>query len=188
MTTTPVKKNLSRLAIVGLFALFIGPFALAWYLFNHHDSLTWSTVNHGTLITPTIKTTDLGLQGQKWHILFLTDGACEQQCQHQQDLIIRLWLAMGKRKDQIIPEMLTTFKEDNHFLALSKKRFPDLIISYFPQDNLATLETQLSQDTLPTLSPENFYLADRRGHIMMAYAANTNPKAIISDLKRLIKG
>lgn len=195
MTTTPIKKALSRLAVLGIFALFVGPFLFAWFLFNHSDQLTLKTVNKGTLLSPTINTNNFilknanhtreTLKGKKWHLLFLTDKPCQQQCQNKLDLAIRIWLALGKRKDQITPVMLTSYQKEEN--VLSTTQFPDLTIFHFPKENFLTLTHQLSKAGQPR-PEDNFFLVDGRGQIMMAYAPDTNPKDMIKDLKRLLKG
>lgn len=176
---SPRTKSLS--IIFAVFFAFSAPMLLAWYFFNHSDSSRLNTVNRGILVKPMPEITEL--KSNKWHLIYLTNNSCNASCLGQLDLMERIWLGLGKRRDQITPIFLTTHSDEINL----ENTAPDVKQQTLAETEFATLTQQLPDNAKPQ-QPGSFFIADSRGNIMMAYPQDIDGKSIIKDFKRLIKG
>jgi len=190
----------SRLILLLILAVVIGPFLFAWVLVKRADLHEFKTTNHGDLIPspPNVsqhnfydfndKTTTSGkkLLG-KWWLVYVGPQKCYQECQEVLYNLKQLHVALGKdssRLDRLfIPHPNCPNDLCEVFLS---EYYPDLTRAKFESKDFKALFTY------PTLALENetlgdIYIIDPLGNVMMHYSPEMEPKSILSDLKRLLR-
>lgn len=194
---TPQQRK-NRQLIIGIFALSIIPFSIAWFLAKNPELLTPSATNHGQLITPIITTERTDFQGfdtfsqdnlkeleAHWLIVNVIPKAnCGDICldaihkSRQLRLMLNKELVRTRRAVLVLdanvsPESVATWwKEDGDLLRL--------------KPNAAVIEklNLLYNGRIPEGA---LLLVDPLGNFMMQYAPNFNPYDAKSDLMHLLK-
>ena len=194
--TSQQRKN--RQLIIGIFAMSIIPFSIAWFLAKNPELLTPSVTNHGQLITPIITTERTDFQGfdtfsqnnlkeldAHWLIVNVIPKAdCNETCldaiykSRQLRLMLNKELVRTRRAVLVLDANVSQesaaawWKEDGDLLRL--------------KPNAAVIEKlnllyngQIPEGTL--------LLVDPLGNFMMQYAPNFNPYDAKSDLMHLLK-
>jgi cytochrome oxidase Cu insertion factor (SCO1/SenC/PrrC family) len=185
------KRNLrQRRFLVGLAALFFVPLGLSFYLFYGHSSLTpGNRVNRGALIDPVrpMPPLSVALLGagrtapdflqHKWTILYANVGACTDICRAKLYDTRQVRLALDRDMGRV-QRVLVADADccDPQFL---QAEHPDLI-SVRAADAAPLLEG------LPQGSGR-IYVIDPLGNLMMSYAPDAAPKALLEDMKRLLR-
>lgn len=193
---TPQQRK-NRQLIIGIFALSIIPFSIAWFLAKNPD-LTPSAINKGQLITPVITTEHADFSGfdsfsqenlkeleAHWLIVNVIPKAdCNDVCldalhkSHQLRLMLSKELVRTRRAVLILDSNTAAetaenwWKEDGDLLRL--------------KPNAAVIEklNLLYNGQIPDGA---LLLVDPLGNFMMQYAPQFNPYDVKSDLMHLLK-
>ncbi|MEI7795973.1 MAG: hypothetical protein WCI06_04975 [Methylococcaceae bacterium] len=184
--------------IIGIFALSIIPFSIAWFLAKNPELLTPSATNHGQLIAPIITTERADFQGfdtfsqdnlkeldAHWLIVNVIPKAdCGETCldaiykSRQLRLMLNKELVRTRRAVLVLDanvsqeSVATWWKDDGDLLRL--------------KPNAAVIEklNVLYNGQIPEGA---LLLVDPLGNFMMRYAPNFNPYDVKSDLMHLLK-
>ena len=188
-------------AIVGIPLIVIALSSLLYWLADSRR-VDLGTVNNGELIIPPLQFAEAELktlQGApylfgdlepKWMFLVIGDQACQNACERMLYLARQSLVALGKRMNRV---RLGYLSYENAIGPALQQR---LIAEYPGIERIALNQGALQQllgDT-PQL-PNSFYVVDPQGWLMMRYQAddleqaalNDLGKAIVKDMKRLIK-
>lgn len=194
---TPQQRK-NRQLIIGIFAMSIIPFSIAWFLAKNPELLTSNATNHGRLITPIITTERTDFQGfdtfsqenlkeleSHWLIVNVVPTAnCAEICvdaihkSRQLRLMLNKELVRTRRAVLILdtntqPETAANWwKDDNDLLRLKPNA------AFIEKLNL------LYNGKIPEGA---LLLVDPLGNFMMQYAPNFNPYDVKSDLMHLLK-
>jgi hypothetical protein len=194
--TSQQRKN--RQLIIGIFAMSIIPFSIAWFLAKNPELLTPSATNHGQLITPIITTERTDFQGfdtfsqdnlkeleAHWLIVNVIPKAnCGEICldaiykSRQLRLMLNKELVRTRRAVLVLDSNVSQdsatnwWKEDSDLLRLK----PNAVV--IEKLNLL-YNGQIPEGAL--------LLVDPLGNFMMQYAPNFNPYDAKSDLMHLLK-
>lgn len=194
--TSQQRKN--RQLIIGIFALSIIPFGIAWFLAKNPELLKPSATNHGKLITPIITTERTDFQGfdtfsqdnlkeldAHWLIVNVIPKAdCSETCldaiykSRQLRLMLNKELVRTRRAVLVLDANVSQdvaanwWKEDGDLLRL--------------KPNVAVIEklNLLYNGQIPEGA---LLLVDPLGNFMMQYTPNFNPYDAKSDLMHLLK-
>ncbi|MGD9592245.1 MAG: SCO family protein [Candidatus Berkiella sp.] len=187
--------------ILLLFVIVIaGPFLFAWNMVQKSARHEFRMSNHGDLITPPININqtplyDIGekksftgkdLSG-KWWLVYASPAKCQQTCHEILYNMRQIRTALGKDASRL----------DRLFLA--HPQCPQSVCETYLSDNYGdmpranmaikdydVLFNQISNsDARDTVG--EVYIIDPQGNIMMHYDADIEAKAILSDLKRLLR-
>ena len=194
---TPQQRK-NRQLIIGIFAMSIIPFSIAWFLAKNPELLTPSATNHGHLITPIITTQRTDFQGfdifsqenlkeleAHWLIVNVIPKAdCDETCldalykSRQLRLMLNKELVRTRRAVLVLDSNVSQeiganwWKEDGDLLRL--------------KPNAAVIE-KLNLLYNGQIPEGVLLLVDPLGNFMMQYAPNFNPYDAKSDLMHLLK-
>ncbi len=179
------RKTLLLLAVI-----FVLPFTIAATL--HLLNVRPSGKSYGELITPPValnipvlkETQGKSVNWQKkWNIVMIDRAGCADTCQAATHLLgnVRLSLDKDTKRVQQILLLPTEVKAD--VIAAIQENNPDLII--LAGSNETT--TQFVSKFEASAKPQNIYLVDPLGNLMMQYPQSFEPKGLRSDLVRLLK-
>jgi hypothetical protein len=190
------RKN--RQLIIGIFAMSIIPFSIAWFLAKNPELLTPSATNHGQLITPIITTERTDFQGfdtfsqenlkeleAHWLIVnVIPKSDCGEICLDALHKSRQLRLMLNK-------ELVRTRRA---VLVLDSSVSPETTANWWKDDN-DLLHLKPNAAVIEKLNllyngqiPEGvLLLVDPLGNFMMQYAPQFNPYDVKSDLMHLLK-
>jgi len=89
----------SNKPFVYLLFIFVAPLLLSWLLFYYHQYFTFNTTNHGELIRPSLKISQissLSANAHTWKIIHVEPLRCGQTCQHVNFQLGQIKKALGK--------------------------------------------------------------------------------------------
>jgi len=195
MNAAPPTSRQRRQA-VAVALMFFAPLGLAFYLYYGHG--TWrpgGRVNAGDLIEPprpvpalalplmSSGATDPKFLTGKWTLLYVQHGRCDDEClKHLYDTR-QVRLALDREMNRV----QRVFIADGDCCDLEKLRaaHPDLIAVR------ASAADEPLRSLLPSrpgaVNSHRIYLVDPLGNLMMSYAADSRPKGMLEDLKRLLR-
>ncbi|MEI6745285.1 MAG: hypothetical protein WCL34_04940 [Methylococcaceae bacterium] len=194
---TPQQRK-NRQLIIGIFAMSIIPFGIAWFLAKNPELLTPAVTNHGHLITPIITTERTDFQGfdtfsqenlkeleAHWLIVnVIPKTDCTETCldaiykSRQLRLMLNKELVRTRRAVLVLDSSVSQdsaanwWKEDSDLLRL--------------KPNAAVIE-KLNLLYNGQIPEGVLLLVDPLGNFMMQYAPNFNPYDAKSDLMHLLK-
>lgn len=187
----PTKRSIRPLLY--LTAIFAGPIVLAWVLYQHPNFVKGKNSANGKLIHPPTEVTDLNLsdshghplsiknfQGH-WTLLFNDKEHCDAYCQQMLFNMHQIQIATGKDRLRIQLALATTKQSLNTKLLTAintKFNGTEIIIK-------ATNTETFAHKNFP-MQPNNLYIIDPMGLVMMRYNKSIQPMAIFNDVQRLL--
>ena len=188
-----------RRQLLGLAALFFVPLAVAFWLYYGPGDWRPAGGSHkGDLIDPARPlpeialptadgaTTDAALLRGRWTMLYVGDGLCDQRCRQALYLTRQSRIALNKDMDRVQRVFLVTDRCcDRGFLA---QEHPDLVVARVDDAaSAAILEPFPSYDGVPVSAAGRIYLIDPLGNLLMSYPASAPDKALLTDVKKLLR-
>lgn len=181
------------------FAILVGPF-LAAYLLIQKPADVFRLNNHGDLITPPQDISALSFydpqknepfKGQdlngKWWLMYVAPLKCQQTCHNILYNMRQIRSALGKDATRL------------ERLFIAHPSCPNSVCEQYLTENYpdmrkAQLKEGAFENLFNAISHKNdretfgeLYIIDPKGNIMMHYGADMDSRAILSDLKRLLK-
>jgi cytochrome oxidase Cu insertion factor (SCO1/SenC/PrrC family) len=118
----------------------------------------------------------------KWSMVYVAEE-CEEACYAKLQDMRQLHVSLYKDIPRAQRILITNTKQ----LDKVKVDFPGLLIINEPDDSVNALITQFKVDSFNPAMVDRLYLVDPLGFLMMRYQSDTPPKAVLKDLKRLLK-
>jgi hypothetical protein len=192
-TPEEVALRARNLRTVGaLAAVFVLPLLVAFWMYYGGGWRPAGQSNHGELIAPPIplERTSLPradggapvtLPYEAWTLVYIADGTCDEACRTallvmrqtrlalNQDMtrLERVWLATGNCCDR---DLVT--REHQGLVALDASTAAGAaLLAHFPE----------------TAREHAIFVVDPLGNLMMRHDARSDPKGLLSDLKKLLK-
>jgi cytochrome oxidase Cu insertion factor (SCO1/SenC/PrrC family) len=200
MTARPVTKAArGRRGLLALAALFLVPVLAAFWLY--YGAPGWRpphAVNRGELLDPPVTLPVFELAGtdgarlpgdqlrNRWTLLYLGDGACDARCRDALYLTRQTRLALHKDADRVRRLWLATgpCRPTRELGA----QHPDLVVAVPTPVQLAALAQLIpAKDSATLTASSRIYIVDPLGNLMMSYAADAPDRALLDDLKRLLR-
>lgn len=178
--------------------ILIGPFLLA-YFWVQKPIETFHLKNHGQLISPTQNIEKIlfyDLKGKsfaggdltgKWWLMYVAPVKCQQTCHDIVYNMRQIRTALGRESSRLErlfvahPACPTSLCEQ--YLT---ENYPDMRKVQIDKADFARLFSQLGQPADQAMLGE-LYIIDPKGNIMMRYSADIEARAILSDIKHLLK-
>ncbi|HVN42824.1 MAG TPA: hypothetical protein VMT50_08555 [Steroidobacteraceae bacterium] len=190
-----------RRQLLALAALFFVPLVVAFWLY--YGSAHWRPrggTNQGDLIEPARPLPEVSLlqadgrptapgflRGQ-WTLLYVGDGACEERCRKALYLMRQTRLALNKDMKRVQRVFLVSGRCCNRsFLAAEH---PGLIIARLDADGdlgAKLLEAFPTYGGTPPAVAGRIYVVDPLGNLMMSYSSSAPDKAVLADLRKLLR-
>ncbi|WP_405225153.1 hypothetical protein [Lentisalinibacter sediminis] len=179
-----------RLQFILLAVIFLGPLALAMYLYYGVDD--WSPpgqTNHGMLIEPVVVLPEVPIEtlaGESippdgwrhhWTMLYVNPEPCDETCRQEIIKIRQIRLALGAEADRVERLYLSGTEPP---AADWLQRTQAGLTSAALDDNPALA------DALPSREAA-IYFIDPLGNLMMRFPTDADPEDIKDDLKKLLK-
>ena len=188
-----------RRQLLLLAALFFVPLAIAFWMY--YGPTGWrpsGDASKGDLIDPArplaalALTTADGTQTQpdflrgKWSMVYVGDGLCDDRCRKALYLTRQSRIALNKDMDRVQRVFLVTGRCcDRGFLA---EEHPDLVVARVDDDaSAALLEPFPTYGGVPLADAGRIFIVDPLGNLLMSYAPTSPDKALLTDMKKLLR-
>jgi hypothetical protein len=184
-----------RRLVLGLLALlFLAPVAISFYLYYGGWRAT-GDVSHGDLITPARPLPHVSLSGPggaspaplfdgKWSLIYAGEGRCDAECRHALYVTRQVRLALNQNMERVQRVFLYRGEccEEPYFSVEQ----PGLIARDLGSAEGHELDTVLESATAAD-GKARIWIADPLGNLVLSYPADTDPRGMIADLKKLLK-
>jgi len=182
------KRGKGRVQLLLIAAIFLGPLAIAAYLYFVGQDLTPAgRTNNGALLQPITNLRD-GVPGSPlyahndgfWVLLYANDGLCDDACAHSLYTLRQSRLMLGKEMDRLVrvflhgdtaPDTVLLADEHGGLVALNDSALKELLDSKKPAD----------------LEAGGYYLIDPLGNLVMYFRPDIDPSAMVEDIKHLLE-
>jgi len=198
-STAPEAVRRGRRRLLALAALFFVPLAIAFWMY--YGPTGWrpsGDASKGDLIEPARPLAEIALttmDGEatapsllrgKWTMLYVGDGLCDDRCRKALYLTRQSRIALNKDMDRVQRVFLVTGRCcDRGFLATEH---PDLVVATVEDAaSAALLEPFPTYGGVPIAGAGRIYLVDPLGNLLMSYAPTAPDKALLSDVKKLLR-
>lgn len=192
----------SRTKVLGLVAIFFTPLALAFLLYyggSHFGSGAWrpaGSTNRGDLISPARPLPDVELATNtgtpfgtkslhgKWNVIYIGDGSCDARCREALVLMRQTRLALNDDMGRVQRVFLTTGNccDEAYLQAEHQGLMVASVDNSTGRELLSVFPDAESIDRLGRI-----YIVDPLGNLMMSYNPEAPQKALLEDLKKLLK-
>lgn len=182
-----------------MIGMFFVPLVAAFVLYYGFSG--WrphGTTNQGNLITPA-RPLEVGVlldpQDQpleedvlkgKWSLIYIGDGKCDARCREALTLMRQTRLALNDDQSRVQRMFLVTSDCcDNDYLTAEHD---GLVTARAEEESdRAFLATFPSYNDVPVATAGRIYIVDPLGNLMMSYAADAPQKALLEDMRKLLK-
>lgn len=197
-TTTPAQAR-GRRTLLLIAALFLVPLVASFLLYYGADGFGPSgRTNKGDLLDPARPLPRLALplanggataaeflQG-KWTWAYVGDGRCNERCRQALYLTRQSRLALNKDLDRVQRVFLAT--TDCCDRAFLQAEHPDLLVVDAGDRRADALLAPFPvYDGVALANAGRIYLIDPLGNLLMSYGPQAPDKALLQDLKKLLK-
>ncbi len=204
MTTSPSPKPAGKRAWVTpvmLILVFAGPMLAAWLAVRYEVFRPVGSAAHGSLVDPArpisaaslrqLDQTELGadhLRGS-WVLLYIDDSTCGEVCQRSLYNMRQARLAVGEDTHRVRRLMVLTDGAAGTMLQEVLTEHAGLTVAVAEPADLADFIAQFH--VTPGDDPareKRLYILDPLGNLVLFYAPDADPKGMLEDLERLLKG
>jgi len=187
------RQSRGRLMLISMLIFFVTPIVVVIAMYK----LDWRPqgTSVGALVTPArllnMQQTLLFNDGQlvpstvwkdKWSMVYIA-ADCAEKCAAKLHIMRQLHVSLYKE----IPRMQRLLVTTTQDVTDLKKHYPELLIVNQPTAEISALSDQFELNGEPAIGSDRIYLVDPLGHLMMSFAADTEPALIRKDITRLMK-
>ncbi|GIZ10789.1 hypothetical protein [Pseudomonas sp. NCCP-436] len=176
------RKGRGRLQLLLLLAIAIGPMLLASAMYQWRFWVPETRSYHGVLIGDGRTLADLGVQGelaQRWLILVTAPEACAADCQELVYLARQIHIGLNREASRAEHALALANPLDDGYRANLRREYPRL--------GLHSLDPAVYSRVAGDESGAQLWLVDPHGNLVLRYPAGSNGKAILDDLRYLLK-
>jgi cytochrome oxidase Cu insertion factor (SCO1/SenC/PrrC family) len=196
-----VRRRRGRRQLLALAAIFFVPLAVAfWLYYGPGDWRPAGGTNQGELIDPAIplpyvtlerpdgtNTSSSELLRGQWTVVYLGPGRCDERCRRALYLSRQSRVALNKDMDRVRRVFLAT--EDCCDHGYLQAEHSDVIVALLGDD--AASQALLAQfpalDDVPARDAGRLWVIDPLGNLVLSYAEGSPDKALLTDLKKLLR-
>jgi cytochrome oxidase Cu insertion factor (SCO1/SenC/PrrC family) len=195
-TTSPGQPARSRKQVYVLIGVFFAPLVLAFLLYYGLGVRPSGSTNKGDLIHPAVPLPEVTLPGAsdqnlpanilrgKWTMVFIGDGACDNRCREALTLMRQTRLALNDDITRVQRLFLVSGNCcDSNYLDQEQR---GLLLGRIDNPQGKTL-LETFPEGAQAVSHGRIYLVDPLGNLMMKYEPDAPQKALLDDLKKLLK-
>ena len=175
-----VSRNLRTVG--ALAAVFVLPLLISFWMYYGNAWRPVGRTNHGELIEPARPLPGAaGLFEQKWAIVYIGDGACDNACQSSLYFMRQTRLALNNEMTRVSRAFLATANCCNR--EFLEREHAGLILIDATRSDVRQILTVFPQTDLP----HSLFIVDPLGNLVMRYDAREDPKGLLTDLKKLLR-
>lgn len=196
MNASDNARRRTRLGLLGLAALFFVPLALSFYLYYGTSWRPTGGAQQGELIHParplpavTLERADGTPTGEEflrgdWHLVYIGPGDCDVTCREALRKSRQVRLALDKDVNRVSRVFL--YEGAAPAAGFLSGEHPDLVAAKLSGDAAGALLGAFPPDPAPLIAGY-LYIVDPLGNLMMRYPPDATPRAILTDLERLLR-
>ncbi|WP_431687484.1 hypothetical protein [Hahella sp. NBU794] len=187
-----------RLKLWGIILVAATPLIAAMVMYFGRIGIPSGTTNYGDLIIPPLDALEIGVSlpetrldeitqadgKRQWLMVTVAGDACSERCLQALYLSRQINVALGKEADRVGRALLAGTGDAALQQALND--YPRMLPAPFSSADMEGLRAKLDKHNIQ-LQPYDMLLMDPLGNIMMHYSEKHDGKAILEDLKRLLK-
>ncbi|MGE3320101.1 MAG: SCO family protein [Candidatus Berkiella sp.] len=181
-----------KLVIILILLVTLGPFLFAYTLYQKGHTANLKLNNNGDLISPVINVEhNEAIAGKsllgKWWLVYVGPKNCRLECHDMLYNLKQIRTALGKDADRVErlfiahPDCQTSVCE-----TYLSEAYPDMKRVTLQRAAFNQLFAGVSHHFEREIVGE-VYIIDPKGNMMMHYAADMEARAILSDVKRLLR-
>jgi hypothetical protein len=193
-----------RAPLISLFAVFIIPAVMGWFLYHYHTSFSFKTQSHGTLINPPQPHPELltgDARQRNWQMVYVSAACGNRSVEKILFTLHQVQKSLGKDSDRVSLTWMspascssTQFPGVRHLRCIDSTNNPssrgcEAISRGDPEAASGLPRPQIAwarNDGHDTLQNHSIYLVDPIGNVFMYYPDATNPMNILKDLKHVL--
>lgn len=188
--------HVQRKQVWVLVGVFFAPLLLAFVLYYGNGWRPAGGTNHGDLIDPPrpLPAVELasgegeklpaGVWQGKWSVVYVGDGSCDQRCREALTLMRQTRLALNDDMQRIQRIFVASGNCcDRAYLEAEHAG----LITARGDDEAGTQLLATFPDNAALRSAGRIYIVDPLGNLMMRYEPDAPAKALLEDLKKLLK-
>ena len=184
---TEAKTRRGRLQLVLIAGVFLGPLALATWMYYAGQLQPEGRTNHGALLEPIVNLPDVVADSplhahndDHWVLLYANDTACGEDCSYSLYTLRQSRLMLGAEMDRVVR------------VFLHGDTLPDTVFLAEEHEGLVALQDSALQEVLNNKKPADleaggYYLIDPLGNLVLYFRPDIDPRDMVDDIKRLLK-
>jgi hypothetical protein len=181
------KQGRGRVQFLLIAAIFLGPLALAAWMYFSSSLTPEGRTNHGTLLQPIVNLAealpDSPLHEHNdghWVLLYANDGACDEPCEYSLYTLRQSRLMLGREMDRLVR------------VFLHGDTPPDTVLLAEEHQGLVTLQDESLKALLDSATPADlaaggYYLVDPLGNLVMYFRPDIDPQAMVEDIDHVLE-
>lgn len=180
--TSPRRPWRGRLQLLLLLGVVIGPMLLASAMYQWRFWVPESRSYHGELLGNGQTLADLGVIGDeetRWRLLVTVPGECATDCQRLVFLARQIHIGLNRDAARAVHALASAEPLSAAYDSRLQREYPQL----------ARLQLQLQryQQALGAQGGAQLWIVDPHGNLVLRYDAASKGKAILDDLRYLLK-
>ena len=181
------KKGRGRVQFLLIAAIFLGPLALAAWMYFSGALTPEGRTNHGALLQPIVNLgealPDSPLHAHNdghWVLLYANDGVCDEPCEFSLYTLRQSRLMLGREMDRLVR------------VFLHGDIPPDTVLFTEEHQGLVTLQDASLKALLDSVKPADlaaggYYLVDPLGNLVMYFRPDIDPQAMVEDIDHVLE-
>lgn len=181
MSETPPARR-GRLPLILMLVMVIGPMVLATAMYQWRFWVPQERTYHGVLIGNGQSRVDLGIEGVAdvgWQLLVTAPDGCRGECRQLVYLARQLNIGLGREASRASHALATAGPLDADYEARLRREYPQL--------GIHSLDLQRYARSVTPTHEAQLWIVDPLGNLVLRYDSSTPGKAILEDLRLLLK-
>lgn len=184
---TDTKQDRGRVQLLLVAAVFLGPLALAAWMYFNGAMTPEGRTNSGALLQPVVPLTEALPESPLhahndgyWVLLYANNGACDEACEFSLYTLRQARLMLGRDRDRLVR------------VFLHGDTPPDTVLLAKEHEGLVTLQDAGLEALLDSAKPADlaaggYYLVDPLGNLVMYFRPDIDPQAMVEDIEHLLE-
>ena len=186
MTANKTRKG--RIQLILIAAVFLGPLAVATWLYFGGQGLTpEGRTNSGALLEPIINLAEAlpasplhDVGDGYWSLVYTNQSVCDDACEYSLYTLRQSRLMLGREMDRLVR------------VFLHGDTVPNTVLLAEEHQGLVTLQDSSLNDLLEAKKPAElrsggYYLVDPLGNLVLYFGPDIEPSAMVEDIKHLLE-
>lgn len=178
----PSQRRRGRLQLILILAVVIGPMILASAMYQWRFWVPETRSYHGELIGTGQTRADLGVSGpaeSRWQLLVTVPQDCDTACKELVFLARQVHIGLNRDVGRAAHGLASAQPLSDDYGAQLRREYPQL--------TRYQLELQAYDKTAGKAEGAQLWIVDPHGNLVLRYDATSKGKAILNDLRHLLK-